>query len=90
MGRHADLLEEAAQRADALARSALRVFEIHLDAEHAVCKLRETGIIIRHFVLRPRREQHGKTGAVGDLVAERGKLMLELVHREQALSAAAV
>ena len=63
--------------------------EIHLDTEHSVCQLREAGDIVLHLVQCPCGEQHGQTGTVCNLIAERGQLMLELMHREQALAAAA-
>ena len=89
MRRHADLLKEALHGQDAFARGALGMMEIHLHAKYAVRQLSKARKIVLHFVQRPGREQHGQTGTVCNLIAERGQLMLELMHREQTLAAAA-
>lgn len=59
------------------------MMEIHLHAKYAVRQLSKARKIVLHFVQRPGREQHGQTGTVCNLIAERGQLMLELMHREQ-------
>ena len=63
--------------------------EIHLHAKYAVRELSKARKVVLHLVQRPGREQHGQTGTVCNLIAERGQLMLKLMHREQALAAAA-
>ena len=85
MRRHADLLKEALHGQDAFARGALGMVEIHLHAKYAVRQLSKARKIVLHFVQRPGREQHRQTGTVCNLIAERGQLMLELMHREQRL-----